>query len=201
MAILGKSVVAVPPTDKSLSEDSTHPVQNKEVAAAIGGLSNLTTTERRSVVGAINEHDSEIGVLTELSTSSKASIVGAVNELDSDVGNLNNLDTTNKSDLVSAVNEVKESCEVSCGAKGSITLGTTWSGNGPYTQAFTVNGYTITKNTIIDLMADETILNRLRADGVEQIYVSNDDAVLTATVVGARPSSALTINAIFSEVV
>ena len=51
---------------------------------AIGGLENLTTSNKTSVVAAVNELDSDIGDKFTLSTTEKGSLVGAVNELDSD---------------------------------------------------------------------------------------------------------------------
>lgn len=38
-------------------------------------------TTRKTLAGAINEHDSEIGTLSSLTTSDKSSLVGAVNEV------------------------------------------------------------------------------------------------------------------------
>lgn len=43
-------------------------------------VSQLNTT-RKTLAGAINEHDSEIGSLSTLTTTDKSSIVGAVNEV------------------------------------------------------------------------------------------------------------------------
>lgn len=43
-------------------------------------VSQLNTT-RKTLAGAINEHDSEIGSLSSLTTSDKSSLVGAVNEV------------------------------------------------------------------------------------------------------------------------
>lgn len=55
----------------------------------IGDLSNLTTDEKTTIVGAINEVDahadankSEIGNLSVLTTDEKATLVGAINEVD-----------------------------------------------------------------------------------------------------------------------
>lgn len=102
---------------------------------AIGDLSNLTTTAKTNLVGAINEVDSDLGTLsttvgnhttaignnttaigdlTNLTTTAKNNLVSAINEVDSqantntsNIGSLSNLDTTAKNNLVSALNEVK----------------------------------------------------------------------------------------------
>lgn len=79
---------------------------------AIGTLSNLTTTDKTSIVGAVNEVNGKadgIGTLSSLTTTDKTSLVGAVNEVNektNDIGTLANLTTTDKTSLVGAVNEV-----------------------------------------------------------------------------------------------
>lgn len=72
----------------------------------IGDLSTLSTTEHGSLVGAVNELDSDIGSLGTLTTTAKSSLVSAVNELDSDIGVLSSLSTTAQGSLVAAVNEL-----------------------------------------------------------------------------------------------
>lgn len=75
----------------------------------IGTMTNLTTTEKSSLVGAINEVNtsaSKVGNLSSLTTSDKTSVVGAINEVDGDVGTLSSLTTTAKSDVVGAINEL-----------------------------------------------------------------------------------------------
>lgn len=75
----------------------------------IGTMTNLTTTEKSSLVGAINEvntSSSKVGNLSSLTTSDKTSVVGAINEVDGDVGTLSSLTTTAKSDVVGAINEL-----------------------------------------------------------------------------------------------
>ncbi len=102
----------------------------------IKGLSNLTTTDKTSIVNALNELDQDVGnlgnlsanivdhsslvaalnetkdiivgVLSNLSTTSKSSIVAAINEVrDVTIGNLANLTTQNKANLVNAINELQ----------------------------------------------------------------------------------------------
>ena len=81
-------------------------------ASAIGTLSNLTTTVKTSLVGAINEVDAEsstIGDVSDLTTTNKSTTVGAINEVNekaNGVGTLADLNTSAKTNLVSAINEV-----------------------------------------------------------------------------------------------
>ena len=62
-------------------------VANNAVAIAgtvdgkVGLLANLTTTDRTSIVNAINEVDGDIGDLTTLTTTDKSSVVAAINEV------------------------------------------------------------------------------------------------------------------------
>ena len=80
--------------------------------AAIGTLSNLTTTVKTDLVNAVNEvnsYTSSIGTLTDLTTTAKTSCVAAINEVNgkaSDIGDLTDLTTTAKTSAVAAINEV-----------------------------------------------------------------------------------------------
>jgi hypothetical protein len=71
-----------------------------------GDLGLLNTTDRTSLIDAINELDSDVGNKTSLTTSAKTNLVAAVNELDADIGNKSLLTTANKTNLVAAVNEI-----------------------------------------------------------------------------------------------
>lgn len=81
-----------------------------------GSLPTLLTTDKSSIVNAINELwtqftsgtllQSYVGTLANLTTTNKTNIVAAINELDNDVGNLANLNTTDKSSVVNAINEL-----------------------------------------------------------------------------------------------
>lgn len=83
---------------------------------------------------------------------------------------------------------------------GSVTFTANWEGNGPYTQVVTIAGYTVTANTKIDLLADNATIEQMVTDGVDEIYIVNDNTVLTAYAVSGKPSTAMTVQAIFSEV-
>lgn len=89
----------------------------------IGDINDLETTDKSSVVNAINEiHNTagdiselsnKVGNLNNLNTTNKSSTVGAINEVnnnvgtvDNKIGSLSDLDTANKSSVVNAINEV-----------------------------------------------------------------------------------------------
>ena len=86
------------------------------VVELIGDLDDLTTTEKTTLVGAINELKTitdTIGDLDDLTTTDKDSIVDAINELVSalstlsnNLGDLNVLVTTDKDSAVGAINEL-----------------------------------------------------------------------------------------------
>ena len=76
------------------------------VNSEFGVLGDLTTTEKTTMVSAVNEVDGNIGDLDALVTTDKSSLVGAVNEVNGEVGDLSILETTEKGSLVGAVNEV-----------------------------------------------------------------------------------------------
>ena len=73
----------------------------------------------------------------------------------------------------------------------SVTLGTTWSGNGPYTQTVTAVG--ATAYSMVNLQPDDDVLAQLINDGVRAIWIENDDGVLTAHAVGGVNSVELTL--------
>lgn len=83
---------------------------------------------------------------------------------------------------------------------GRISLTTTWSGGGPYTQPVTVTGATVTANSKIDLQPDATALAQLISDGVTALFITNNNGTLTATAIGAETTAALTIQCTVTEV-
>ena len=82
----------------------------------------------------------------------------------------------------------------------SISLSGGWTGNDPYTQAVTITGYTVTANTRADIMADDAVIEQMVNDGVDTIYIENDNGVLTAYAIGGKPSSAYNLTVILTEV-
>lgn len=67
------------------------------------------------------------------------------------------------------------------------------SGNGYYTSAPTIDGVTLSAESKIDLQITAAQFLTLQADGVENLYVENDNAALTAYAVGGYPSAAITL--------
>lgn len=83
-------------------------------------------------------------------------------------------------------------------ATGTLSLPANWSGNGPYTQTITIPD--ATAKSKIDLQPDATTLAQLSSDGVQSLWVQNDDGVLTACALGAAPTAALSVQYTRTEV-
>ena len=83
----------------------------------------------------------------------------------------------------------------------SITLSTTWSGTGPFTQTVSLASYyAVTANTKVDLQPDATTIQQLIDDGVSALYVENNNGTITVYAIGAAPTAQLTIQATCMEV-
>jgi|GEM_PF-4136618 len=80
----------------------------------------------------------------------------------------------------------------------SVALSATWNDSGPYTQTVTVSG--ATANSKIDLQPTAAQLQQLIDDGVQALYISNNNGTLTATALGAAPTEALTLQCTVTEV-
>lgn len=81
----------------------------------------------------------------------------------------------------------------------TLTLSESWSGEGPYTQAITVSGYTVTENTLVNLMCGSEAINAMVMSGTSNIFVSNNNGTLTAYAIGAKPTASITVQAVLSE--
>ena len=84
------------------------------------------TTDAKTLTGAVNELDSDVGARSSLGTSNKTSVVNAINELETAIrGTSNNLVqnqlNTTKTHLVGAINEL----DSELGTITSVAMGTT----------------------------------------------------------------------------
>lgn len=70
--------------------------------------------------------------------------------------------------------------------KATITLGTAWAGEDPYTQTVTLSG--VDANDKVDLQPSAASLRQFIADGVRAIWIENDNGVLTAYCLGGHPT-------------
>lgn len=73
----------------------------------------------------------------------------------------------------------------------TVSLGTSWTGTGPYTQVVTIDG--IESDSKIDIQPDADVINKLMESGTTALYIVNDNGVATAVALGAAPNAALDI--------
>ena len=73
----------------------------------------------------------------------------------------------------------------------TVSLGTSWTGTGPYTQVVTIDG--IESDSKIDIQPDADVINKLMESGTTALYIVNDNGVATAVALGAAPNATLTI--------
>lgn len=106
--------------DMSKIDDAIYNVKSESDTNkdSIGTLSDLTTTNKSSLVNAVNEVKGEsgsVGNLQDLTTTAKSSAVAAINEVNSKantIGDLTDLTTTTKTSAVAAINEVNSNVGV-----------------------------------------------------------------------------------------
>ena len=73
----------------------------------------------------------------------------------------------------------------------TVSLGTSWTGTGPYTQTITVAE--ADANSKVDLQPDATVIQKLIDAGTTALYIVNDDGVFSAVAIGSAPTESLTI--------
>ena len=76
-----------------------------------------------------------------------------------------------------------------------------WEGANPYSQVVTLDGYSVTSRTKVDLQPNAMVINQLIANEIYGIYIENNNGVLTAYAVNAAPNTDLVIQTTASEVI
>lgn len=168
---------------------------------AIGTLSNLNTTEKTNLVGAINEVNTQVGT----NTGNIGTLQTGVAANTGNIGTMANLDTTDKTSLVNAVNEVNELASeilkfnlgtattlnytstdnISSVGQGSLSLSTNSDGSifklyGYLSgTAINTNGITFTFNSSLRPDADYTISNCIVA--MSGGYLTNAEIKIKTT--------------------
>lgn len=144
---------------------------------SIGTLSNLTTTEKTNLVGAINEVDGNVDTLS----GTVSGHTTAIADNTSDIGNLANLETTNKNNLVSAVNEVNGHIDVL-----NINTFTTYEASDLQITGGTIQAGSLT----VARNSDGSIC---KVYGTLAIAKTNQSATITIPNSGLAPSSEFTV--------
>jgi hypothetical protein len=140
--------------------------------------------EQRKALGVIDT----LAEIKSNTASGKVAGALAVKELANEVSTVGTKVTT----LEGKVSAVENSHK-----KTSVTLSTSWSGSDPFTQTVALSG--ITANSKVDLQPSSAILSQLLDDGVLALYIENNAGTLTAYAIGAKPTTALTIQATITE--
>ena len=73
----------------------------------------------------------------------------------------------------------------------TVSLGTSWTGTGPYTQVVTVAE--ADADSKVDLQPDATIIQKLIDAGTTALYIVNDNGVFSAVAIGSAPTESLTV--------
>lgn len=101
-------------------------------------------------------------------------------------------DYTNNSTLNSYI--------VTDGTEGTITIGTGWSETDPHIITVTAQDYTITSKTMVSILPHAGTIVQMREDGVQTMYITNNNGTLTAYAIGNKPTAAMTVPVLYTEV-
>ena len=85
---------------------TTYNIDDRQATEDIGNLAQLSTTDKSSLVGAINELYGDLGAYEESNAEDIQALYGQDETMSTAIGTLANLTTTEKTNLVGAVNEL-----------------------------------------------------------------------------------------------
>lgn len=100
-----------------------------------------------------------------------------------------------------AIDEMEETMQKAFKKRMTVSVSGTWEGTGPYTQTLSLTGYTVTENTLVDLVGSASVIERMETDGVSRLYVENDDGVLTVYAFDAAPTQPFSADIYISELI
>ena len=80
----------------------------------------------------------------------------------------------------------------------TVSLTANWSGNDPYTQVITIPK--TTAHSMVELQPGIAAIRRFKQDGVDAMWVENNNGVFTVYALGAAPTAALDIQCVIIEV-
>lgn len=81
----------------------------------------------------------------------------------------------------------------------TITLTTGgWNNSEPYEQSVSITG--TTANSMIDIQPDATAISQLASDNVKAIWVENDNGTIKVKTIGAKPTTAISLQCSITEV-
>jgi hypothetical protein len=89
---------------------------------------------------------------------------------------------------------------VTDGTPGTITIGTGWSSTEPFSIVVTSQDYTVTEHTMVSILPHTGTLIQMREDGVQTMYITNDEGTLTVYAIGHAPTVAMTVPVLYTEV-
>lgn len=89
---------------------------------------------------------------------------------------------------------------VTDGTPGTITIGTEWSETEPFSIVVTSQDYTVTEHTMVSILPHTGTLIQMREDGVQTMYITNDEGTLTVYAIGHAPTVAMTVPVLYTEV-
>ena len=102
--------------------------------------------------------------------------------------------------LPKLANEVKAAYNVNV---ATLTIPySSWTSSGSnYTQTITITDATITNNTKVDIQPSATVINQLINDGVNAMYIYNNNGSLIVYAMGAAPTANLSVQVTYYETV